>query len=68
MQILINGKSTSVTDKTTILTIMQERKLSNGRAVVELNEMIVDKTAWSTTFFKENDTLEIVTFMGGGSK
>jgi thiamine biosynthesis protein ThiS len=47
---------------------MQERKLSNGRAVVELNEMIVDKTAWSTTFFKENDTLEIVTFMGGGSK
>ncbi|TCS81392.1 thiamine biosynthesis protein ThiS [Pectinatus cerevisiiphilus] len=42
--------------------------MSGGRAVAELNEQIIAKEVWPKTALKENDMLEIVTFMGGGSK
>ncbi|WP_196604318.1 sulfur carrier protein ThiS [Pectinatus haikarae] len=68
MQIVINGKKRQLAENISLQTVMDENLAAGGRAVAELNERIIDKQAWNETMLKENDVLEIVAFMGGGSK
>ncbi|WP_132547248.1 sulfur carrier protein ThiS [Pectinatus cerevisiiphilus] len=68
MQIFINGKKTQLEEGTSLQSVMEKKAMSGGRAVAELNEQIIAKEVWPKTALKENDMLEIVTFMGGGSK
>ncbi|MDQ0203537.1 sulfur carrier protein ThiS [Pectinatus haikarae] len=68
VQIVINGKKRQLAENISLQTVMDENLAAGGRAVAELNERIIDKQAWNETMLKENDVLEIVAFMGGGSK
>jgi sulfur carrier protein len=40
--------------------------MEENRIVVELNEEILPKEQYATTYLKEGDCMEIVMFMGGG--
>lgn len=68
MQVIINGKKAEMPEQISLQKIMEERKMTGGKAVAELNEEIIEQSVWSKTILKDNDNLEIVTFMGGGSK
>ncbi len=68
MQIVVNGEKTLLTETMTLQQMMEKRNLADGQAVVELNEKIVDRDKWPQISLQENDIVEIVTFMGGGSK
>ena len=62
----INGSSTGLDDKTTIQDYLQAKNYKVERVAVELNGQIVPKSAYEARKIKADDTLEIVSFVGGG--
>ena len=49
------------------VTEMLERMgFSTSRIAVEINEDIVPKASYSSTVLKDDDTVEVVSFVGGG--
>jgi sulfur carrier protein len=68
MKITINGEETQVKDNTTISELLVEREVRMPDMVsVELNGDILSKAAFETTTLKENDAVEFLYFMGGGT-
>jgi len=68
MNIKINGKSETVNDQASIADIVAARALAADRIVVEHNYRITAKDEWPGIALRDNDNIEIVTFMGGGSR
>ncbi|HNW25578.1 MAG TPA: sulfur carrier protein ThiS [Candidatus Gastranaerophilaceae bacterium] len=62
----INGKDIVLKNSSTIEELIKERQVSGNMFVVEQNLTIVPKEIYSTTPIKENDSIEIVGFFGGG--
>ena len=61
----INGKYQNVAGMLLIDYLVQEN-YDPKKIAVECNEEIVFKNQYDTFVLKENDTLEIVRFVGGG--
>ena len=66
MNVTVNGKSYDISDGTSLLAMLYNLDIDPGRVAVEHNLEIVSKTNFDNTVLKENDTLEIITFVGGG--
>ncbi len=66
MNIRINGKPETVTGAANIEQLVSQRMLSPEKIVVEHNLRIVSKDEWPGTALKENDAVEIISFVGGG--
>jgi thiamine biosynthesis protein ThiS len=65
MNININGEKKEFQEKISISKLLKELGLENKPVVVELNMEIVIKEDYNKEL-SPNDTLEIVTFVGGG--
>ena len=46
--------------------ILKELKINENRVVVELNREIIVKEDFSKINLKEDDTVEVISFVGGG--
>ncbi len=66
MFININGKPEEVRIKSNLAELILSRGLCAEKVVVEHNCIIVPKLKWQDTLLKENDNIEIVSFVGGG--
>jgi thiamine biosynthesis protein ThiS len=66
MELSVNGEKLQLPDGATILALLERFKLHPVRVAVELNRDIVPKKAYANTNLKAGDTVEIVTFVGGG--
>ena len=66
MNIKINGKIQSVDKNINLLELIKSLGLSSCRVVTEYNLRIVPTEEREKTFLKENDSLEIISFVGGG--
>lgn len=66
MNIRINGKVEAFTGPSTIEVLVSDKGLSADRIVVEHNNRIVSKEDWPGIVLRENDSVEIVSFVGGG--
>jgi len=66
MKIIINGKTEELEAGTTINFLLSLKELSPDSVVVELNETIIETEYYSKTVLKENDRLEVLSFVGGG--
>ena len=66
MTLTVNGKEVVLTTETTITAYLEANQYRENRIVVELNEEILPKEQYATTYLKEGDYMEIVMFMGGG--
>ena len=64
--ITVNGKVYDIREGTSLLTLLENLDIDPGRVAVEHNMEIVNKNDFNDTVLKENDTLEIITFVGGG--
>ena len=64
--IKFNGKPTQIPTSTPITTFLTTHNYNPIHVVVELNEVIIPKDSSPTTTLSPDDTLEILTFMGGG--
>ena len=66
IQAKINGQIVDLAEKTTIQQFLQTQNHKTDRVAVELNGQIVPKSAYEQQEIKAEDTLEIVSFVGGG--
>ena len=62
--IKVNGEAKTI-PQITILSLLEEYKIKSDRVVIELNKKVLKKEDFNYVI-KENDELEIVTFVGGG--
>ncbi len=67
MTIALNGEKKEVPEKLTIRGLLELLKIQPERVAVELNLNIVKKDAYGTTQVQAGDSVEVVSFMGGGA-
>ncbi len=65
MKICVNGNPEEVM-ATSLDMLVEEFKLNATSLVVEHNGRIVKQEDWSTTMLREQDQLELLSFVGGG--
>ncbi|MDY5845997.1 MAG: sulfur carrier protein ThiS [Bariatricus sp.] len=66
IHITANGVLTELESSVTVTEFLESRKYTLARIAVELNGAILPKSEYSTTILTEADTMEVVTFVGGG--
>jgi sulfur carrier protein len=66
MNITLNGEKKQVPDGITITGLLDFLSIQHQRVAVELNETIVKKQRYSEAVLTDGDSLEVVSFMGGG--
>ncbi len=66
MQLVINGERGDYPEGLTIQTLLNRLGIAQRPVAVEINKKIVPKLEHPTRGLRENDALEIVTFVGGG--
>ena len=67
MTVFINGESQQVEDGMTIGQLLASLNLSQKRLAVEINLDIVPRSGFSSHKLNEQDKIEIVQAIGGGS-
>ena len=66
MIIKINGKDTMVDGFTNLTDVITNKRLVPDHIVIEYNFRIIPKEEWADIKLKENDNIEIISFVGGG--
>ena len=62
----VNGRDVSLGAAISLEEFIDTNGYRKERIAVELNGRIVLKAEYETTVLEENDSIEIVTFVGGG--
>ena len=65
-KIQLNGKKIIVKPKFTIMDLLIKYNLNNKKIAIEHNGTIIPKSKYKKKYLKNNDSLEIVHFIGGG--
>ena len=65
-KIQLNGKKVVIKSNFSILDLLKKYKLTNKKVAIEHNGIIVPKVSYKKKFLKNNDRIEVVTFIGGG--
>lgn len=66
MNITVNGEPLEIDCGTSVLGLLEHLDIAERKVAVERNLEIVPRSQYSTVELKENDTLEVVHFIGGG--
>ena len=66
MTIVVNGKTEQIEKEASLLDFLASKSLDPEKVVVELNLDIIAKENLKDIMLKENDSLEILRFVGGG--
>lgn len=66
ISIELNGKEFYLSSGTTITEFLAAKGLQHRLVVVELNGVIVPRSAFGDTRFSTGDKVEVVHFVGGG--
>ena len=66
MKVTINGKEETFIEQMTLNDVVQAKQLNPKVIVLEYNGEIINQDDWNNITLKENDVLEIVSFVGGG--
>ena len=62
----VNGNEISNENIHTISELLQNFSLNKNRVVIELNGKIIVKEEFNKVNLNENDTIEVISFVGGG--
>lgn len=63
---MVNGEEQTVVSGLTLLDFLILHEIDEKKVAVELNREIVPRGTYGGRTLKENDSLEIVYFVGGG--
>ena len=66
IKINLNGISTKIS-KQTIENLLLSKKLNPNLVIIELNNQTVSKEKYNSITLSDNDTLEIIRYIGGGN-
>jgi len=70
MKLLLNGIERdfpALDSQSTIAALVAQLELAHDRVAVEHNGSIAPRETWPFTHLSENDKLEVVHFVGGGT-
>ena len=62
----VNGKDIALYELKTISDLLKELNVNEKRVVVELNKEIVVKEDFGKVNLQDDDTVEVISFVGGG--
>lgn len=68
MTIRLNGERFDLDRPITITELLQRLSIDTRRVAVEHNLVVVKKQAFDQTLITDGDEVEIVNFVGGGSR
>lgn len=68
MRIILNGESRTAPEGTSVSQLLETLHVPPERVVVEVNLTILKRAQHPQTLLKEGDRVEIVQFVGGGSR
>ena len=66
MYILLNGKKFQISGKDTIMQLLKKIDIKSSKVAIEVNKVVIPKEKYRYFKFKNNDKVEVVTFIGGG--
>ena len=66
IEIQLNGKPYSLSEGVNIDSLLEELSILKDKVAIELNRKVLHKENYTKTVLKNNDQVEIVTFIGGG--
>jgi len=66
MTIQLNGREVVLGDGISLQELIKNLKLNPQNIVIELNEELIRKDDWANIRIKENNRIEIISFVGGG--
>jgi thiamine biosynthesis protein ThiS len=67
LRVYVNGESRELSAPISLAELITELDLPAARIAVELNRAVVRRSEWSTTMLQDEDRIEVVHFVGGGS-
>lgn len=67
MRVYINGESREVAEYLRLSELIILLELPSLRIAVELNRKVMRRTEWEDTELANDDRIEVVHFVGGGS-
>jgi sulfur carrier protein len=68
MNLVVNGKNTDITDDLTVTELLAKEDVKMPQMVsVELNGQILKRSEFETTRLKDDDKVEFLYCMGGGT-
>jgi thiamine biosynthesis protein ThiS len=67
LKIRLNGEPHELAAPLTVTALLAELGIDPRRVAVEHNQIVVKRAAYDQTLVNENDEVEIVNFVGGGS-
>ena len=65
MYIILNGEETAITGPT-LLAMVKEKGFDQDSVIAEVNLQLIKKNDWEQTTLAEGDTVELLSFVGGG--
>ena len=63
---IINGKTVDLKEDISVKDLLENYDLNPQKVVVEVNMEILDDEVYSTYLLKNEDTVEVISFVGGG--
>ena len=62
----LNGQNVNINIGLSLLEFLQQNKYDISKIAVELNGNIIPKADYMNVLLEEDDSLEVVSFVGGG--
>lgn len=66
MRLKINGKEQNIERQGSLRELAESRDLNCNNIVIEHNLEVIPRDKWGEVVLKKGDSIEIVTFVGGG--
>lgn len=66
--ITLNGEKLQIKENTSLSELLEEKEFRISMIAVEYNGEIPPKSEFSSIILKDGDIIEVVAFMGGGSR
>lgn len=66
MQVVVNGELRTLEENASLDALLEQLSLAPRRVAVEVNRELVPRADYPATELQEGDSIEIVTFVGGG--
>ncbi len=66
MNIKVNGRDHTFDDPINLTQLIEKIEVKQSLFVIELNKDIIHKDKYDNVYLKEDDKVEVVSFVGGG--
>lgn len=66
MELVVNGEKEQLKEEVNLIDFLNSKGLELDRLVIEYNKQVIPQEEWKNTTLKDQDTLEVLRFVGGG--